>query len=89
MGIPLADHPPYSPDLNPIEHIWWHLKNHVLELHPELKDMGASEEAQQALQDALIEAWEAIPDDIFKKCLNSMPKRVKAVIEAEGWHTKY
>ena len=22
MGIPVTDHPPFSPDLNPIEHIW-------------------------------------------------------------------
>lgn len=23
--IPLVDWLPYSPDLNPIEHVWWHL----------------------------------------------------------------
>jgi len=43
IDIPLADHPPYSPDLNPIEHIWWHLKNYVLRLHPELEDGGKGE----------------------------------------------
>jgi len=89
MGIPLAEHPPYSPDLNPIEHIWWHLKTHVLRLHPELEGGGKSEKDLQALEKALIEAWEAIPDRIFMECVKSMPKRVKAVIEADGWHTKY
>jgi transposase len=89
IGIPLEDHPPYSPDLNPIEHLWWHLKNKALQLHPELQDLGVGEQALQALERALIEAWEAIPDSIFEACLNSMPKRVQAVIDADGWHTKY
>jgi transposase len=89
LAIPVIDWPPYSPDLNPIEHLWWHLKNMVLRLHPELENMGKSESDIRALQEALIEAWEAIPDSIFQECLDSMPKRIKAVIEADGWHTKY
>ena len=36
-----------------------------------------------------IEAWEALPDSLFMACLESMPRRVQAVIEADGWHTKY
>ena len=55
IAIPLADHLPFSPDMNPIEHIWWHLKNHVLKLHLELNDIGSSEEDIQALEQALIE----------------------------------
>jgi transposase len=38
-------------DLNPIEHIWWHLKAKALELFPELKAMGAGEEAIEALEE--------------------------------------
>ncbi len=26
MGILLANHPPFSPNMNPIEHLWFHLK---------------------------------------------------------------
>jgi hypothetical protein len=65
------------------------LKNKVIELHPELSALGKGEEAIQALQRALIEAWEALPDSLFMACLESMPRRVQAVIEADGWHTKY
>ena len=89
MAIPLADHPPYSPDMNPIEHIWWHLKNLVLKSHPELNDMGSGEDDLRALEQALVEAWAAIPSQIFQACLDSMPERVAAVIAADGWHTRY
>jgi hypothetical protein len=48
MGIVVIDWPPYS--LNPIEHIWWHLKNKVLELYPELLEMGTSDQARELLE---------------------------------------
>jgi hypothetical protein len=89
MGIPVVDWPPFSPDLNPIEHIWHHLKKLVLEMHPELEGMGKGEQAIEALEKALIEAWDALPDQLFEQVADSMPYRVAAVVKAKGWHTKY
>jgi len=89
IGISLTDHSFYSSDLNLIEHIWWHLKNYVLWLHSELEDKDKGEKNLWVLKKALIEAWEAIPDQIFIKCVKSMLKKVKAVLKAKGWHTKY
>ena len=89
LAIPVVDWPPYSPDLNPIEHVWIHLKKMVLEMHPELEGMGAGKDAIAALESALKEAWNALPDSLFESLIESMPRRVAAVIAAEGWHTKY
>ena len=88
-AIPIVDWPPYSPDLNPIEQAWVHLKKKVLEMHPELEEMGTGENAIEALETALIEAWDALPDSLFESLLESMEKRRDAVIAAKGWHTKY
>jgi transposase len=41
----VTDWPLYSPDLNPIEYVWWHLKAKVQELYLELKNLGVGEEA--------------------------------------------
>ena len=89
IAIPLLKWPPYSPDLNPIENVQWHLKKKVIELYPKLLDIGKGEDAKRALERALIKAQEALPDSLFKACLDSMPRRVEAVIKAEGWHIKY
>ena len=88
-SIPVEDWPPFSPDMNPIEHVWYHLKQYVLEHYPELSDMGSGEEAVKALARALVEAWNTLPNKLFKSLIDSMPDRVQALYKAKGWHTKY
>ena len=88
-AIPLLDWPPYSPDLNPIEHIWWHLKAMVKKMFPDLKKLGTGEEALAALERALIIAWDEVDETIIESCLESLCRRRDTVIAAKGWHTKY
>ena len=88
-GIWTLEWPPYSPDLNPIEHLWWALKKLVHKLHPELITMGNSESDWDALKAAIVEAWQKIPNSLIKRLVESMPRRLEAVRKAKGWQTKY
>jgi hypothetical protein len=89
-GIPLMQHPPYSPDLNPIEHVWKKLKETIYQMHPELLECtGETEEDWNKLCEAIIEAWNAIPWSFFITLAETMQNRCLAVQKAEGWQTKY
>ena len=59
-------------------------------MFPELwKSNRKSEEDRTAIEEALKEAWATIPVSFFKDLVESMERRVKACIDANGWHTKY
>lgn len=82
--------PPYSPDLNPIEHIWRELKIQLQIHHPEIKHLKGGPEAKRAkLAEILPLMWEAIPEERFEQLWMSMSHRCEAVIKAKGWYTKY
>jgi DDE superfamily endonuclease len=86
----IGNWPAYSPDLNPIEHIWWHLKVRVYEMFPEVAtDKSESEYARQRLESYIQAAWDTLDKGLFDSLYESMPARIKACIAASGWHTKY
>jgi hypothetical protein len=59
-------------------------------MFPELwNTSGESEDDIRAMEEALCAAWEALPDSLFESLIESMPRRIAACIEANGWHTKY
>lgn len=74
------DHPPQSPDLNPIENLWNYLDQKIRQRKITSK---------QTLKEALKEEWEKIPEDYTKKIVESMPRRLQHVIKAKGGQTKY
>ncbi|KAG0645718.1 Transposable element Barney transposase [Hyphodiscus hymeniophilus] len=80
--IDTSNWPPYSPDLNPIEYAWKKLK--------EVWDAKGDSEAElRKMEEALKKAWHLIPTSFFESLIESMERRVQAVIKADGWHTKY
>jgi len=84
-GISLMKWPPYSPDLNPIEHLWFHLKKMVYEVRPDIEQVrGNDEKVQKALFEALEEAWPRLSDELLTTLIKSIKSRINAVIEAEG-----
>ncbi len=71
--------PRMYPDLNPIEHLWGILKWKVEERKvPSIHQLCD-----------VVEEWKKIPVATCEALVNSMPKRVKAVLENKGGHTKY
>jgi len=59
-------------------------------LHPELEfATRESEQDIRAMEIALIQAWNALPDSLFDSLVRSMEKQVNACYKAKGWHTKY
>ena len=89
-GIDVLEWPPYSPDLNPIEHLWFRLKKYVYDVRPDIEEVsGGVDHIQEVLYDALEKAWTMIDAKIMEDLGRSMERRVRAVVDADGWYTKY
>lgn len=83
-------HPPFSLDLNPIEHVWVHLKRLLHQLYPDIAyTKGKPEKVKVRLAEVLPLVWDELPEELFENLWRSMPRRVAAVIEAKGWYTRY
>ncbi len=80
LRVKVMDWPSMSPDLNPIEHLWGILKRKV-------EECKVSNIHQ--LSDVVMEEWKRTPVATCEALVNSKPKRVKAVLENNGGHTKY
>lgn len=72
--------PSQSPDMNPIEHLWDHLKRKIKARLPknytELKRIAQEE-------------WHGISPDFCRNLVESMPDRAYALWLAKGGHTSY
>jgi transposase len=69
--------PAQSPDLNPMEHLWAHLKR-------SLNTYNTPPSGMLELWDRIEAKWNTIDKDICLNLIESLPKRIKAVIKAKG-----
>jgi len=69
-------------DLNPIEHLWDVVEEHLraLDVHPT---------NLHQLQDAILSIWTKISKECFQHLVESMPRRIKAVLKVKGGQTQY
>ena len=82
--------PAQSPDLNPIENLWVDLKErfHARCIHLGLKPSTRAEVLKRFAA-TLSQLWRVQGGGLITKLIESMPRRVAAVIAARGGHTKY
>ena len=77
----LGPWPRSSPDLNPIEHCWVVVKRKVSDLKPT---------SYNDLVEKIKQVWcQQITDDFCKTLVESMPDRIRAVLDAKGGPTRY
>lgn len=74
--------PAQSPDLNPIEHLWEHLKRELMKYPTHAKSAHENWERTS-------EVWGKISPEVCQNLIRSMPDRIQAVIRAKGGPTKY
>ena len=74
--------PAQSPDLNSIKHVWLHLKRKLANYEEPPKGI-------EKLWRRTQEEWNKISAEICQGFIESLPRRVEAVLKAKGGYIKY
>ena len=82
LGMRCHQHPPNSPDLNPIENIWAHMKSRIAKEYGHITSVNA-------MKQVVVSMWMEFEDGTWDHLIESMPKRIQAVIKAKGGSTSY
>ena len=80
--IQVLDWPAQSPDLNPIEHLWYYLKSKI-------RKYNEPSRGEEKYWRRIEEQWNKIPKKKYQKLIASMPRRIVAMIKAKSGYTKY
>ncbi len=72
--------PAHSPDLNLAESTWSHMTQIVQDISPT---------TAEELRAAIATAWQSIDNNYRQHLVDTYPGRLQAVIDADGWQTRY
>ena len=67
--------PAYSPDFNPIEHVWSWMSQYVSKQNPTDK---------HSLKDAILRSWSAVNRKLIRGYIDALPARLEAVFSNGG-----
>ena len=81
-GIEVIEWPPYSPNLNPVERVWFIIKHQLQEEFPERMTLAA-------LKEAVHKTWDDLELPSLNDLFDTMPAHMQAVIDANGMYTRY
>ncbi|CAF4601995.1 unnamed protein product [Rotaria sp. Silwood2] len=79
-GIKRLVWPPFSPDMNPIEHLWDELERRMKKHQPKNENQ---------LRDILQVEWLEIGQDVTNKLVESVPSRLHECLRMKGYPTRY
>jgi hypothetical protein len=88
-GIWVIDWPAHSLYMNPIEYVWRAMKAILCRNHPEVYLLKNHQVDVEILKGWIVDAWEAVPQDLIETLILSMPRRLTALRKAKGWYTKH
>lgn len=80
MGNRMIDHPPSSPDMNPMENAWSYLKR-MVDTH-EIDNL-------ESLKRHLRKYWKKLSWEDIRKSIDSMPSRLRECKRLRGGRTQY
>ena len=80
--VNVLEWPAQSPDLNPIEHLWAHLKQQLAKAKPAPTNIDE-------LWGRVQGEWINIPKQTCINLIESMPGRIAAMLRAKGGYTKH
>ena len=82
QDVEVMDWPARSPDMNPIEHV-------LDQMSVWIRDMDDPPSTVAELNNPVRQAWAAVRPGRVRTWVESMPRRVRALLAARGGHTRY
>ena len=82
QDVDVMDWPARSPNINPIEHVWDQMSVWI-------RDMDDPPSTVAELNNAVRQAWAAVRPRRVRTLVESMPRRVMALMAVRGGHTRY